>query len=319
MVEYGLLKTYSRLHSVECAFGGRKISAPSKHNTVGRSRRLAFTLVELLVVISILSLLMGILLPALSRVRARARNILSTSNQRQIAGGTLLYAADCDERFPPSVATVGFGSTWNWSDPTRLIANKKRSSTISRAMSAYLRNYLPDAEVLFCPNAPQKYEFLQEAWLAGEDWDHPETPFPSDPVTGTYCFYWNYTGYLAGRRTVFQGPSGPASGRNRSKLLITCYLGYDHWRSPDAYGSCEKLPKATVVPETWLLSAYWATQDAAEIPDIPFRAGYTDGHVETVDTQDLIPMRVSISADGTEPYPDDIGPGIFYLPPNALH
>jgi hypothetical protein len=29
-------------------------------------------------------------------------------------------------------------------------------------------------------------------------------------------------------------------------------------------------------------------------------------------------MKVSITADGTTPYPDGMGPGIFFLPRNAL-
>ncbi len=246
--------------------------------------------------------------------------MVSSSNQRRIVGAALLYAGDNDERFLPSVATVGFGSRWNWSDPMRLISNRQRSGSSGHdAMSTYLRSYLPDADVLFCPNAPQEYKYLDEAWAAGDEWDNPDTLAIPDPLTGVYCFYWNYVGYIGGRRVTFLGPRSTASGRKYSKLLVTCYLGYDSWRSPDAYGSCEKLTKATVVPETWLLSAYWATQSTSDVPDIPFRAGYTDGHVEITDTEDVIPMRVSLTADGTEPYEDGTGPGIFYLPSAALN
>jgi hypothetical protein len=30
-------------------------------------------------------------------------------------------------------------------------------------------------------------------------------------------------------------------------------------------------------------------------------------------------MKVSQTPDGSVPYPDDLGPGVFYLPENALH
>lgn len=270
-------------------------------------------------VISIISLLTAIMLPTLSSVRNKARSIISTNNQRQIVGAVTIYAGDNDQSYPESIATVGFGTTWGWAAPTQLIANKRRSHSVLRSMSDYLGNYIGDAETMSCPNAPRKYTYLQQAWEAGDKWDNPETPPPYDPVGGTYCFYWNYVGHLGGSRGAFKGPRGPASGGNRSKLLITDYFGFDHWRSPDAYGSCEKMNKADVVPEYQLHSSYWKRDGKTGVPNVKLRAGYTDGHVENFDTTGLVPMRVSITADGAVPHADGAGPGIFYLPPQAMH
>jgi prepilin-type N-terminal cleavage/methylation domain-containing protein len=287
---------------------------------VGNVTKRGFTLIELLVVISIISLIMGITLPVFSRVRRQARTMLSMSNQRQIASAMNLYASDHNERYPESVATIGFGNTWNWSDSTRLTGNRRRSPQLHRAMSEYLRSYIPDASIMYCPNVPHKYEYLQKAWDAGDNWDNPNTSYPADPVGGTYCFYWNYRGFLGGRRVVFRGPQGPASSGRYSKLLVSDYFGYNHWRNPGSFGSCEQFDGAGITPETWLLSSFWSRKsDADDFPEIKLRAGYTDGHVETYSASNVVPIKVSITADGTVPYPDGVGPGVFYLPRNALH
>jgi prepilin-type N-terminal cleavage/methylation domain-containing protein/prepilin-type processing-associated H-X9-DG protein len=62
--------------------------------------RKAFTLVELLVVIAIIALLMGILMPALSRVRQIAFRLVCGTNLSGIGKAMLIYANDYDNELP---------------------------------------------------------------------------------------------------------------------------------------------------------------------------------------------------------------------------
>mgnify|MGYP005639724759 CR=1 FL=1 len=280
----------------------------------------AFTLVEMLVVISIISMLMAILVPAVNGVRRQARALVGMHNQKEVTYAVNLFAMDNGDKYPPSVATVGVDERWNWTDPRQMTGEKQRSPQVHRSMSAYLQIYIPDADTLFSPTAPRKYTHLDAMWAAGDDWDNPDTPLSSDRVTGSYCFWWNYIGYLGEGPKLFRGPRTPAAMGRQSTLLMSDYLGYDHWRSPEQFSSSVKLRGAEVVPETWLQSSFWSAPGDPEsgMPEIKLRAAYTDGHVETWTGSDAVPMRLSKGPEGIPPYDDALGRGIFFLPENAV-
>lgn len=110
-----------------------------------------FTLIELLITISIIAILAGMLLPALNKAREAARNITCVNNLNTYGKAVMLYTDETESRFLPPmlVGTTGSGSD-------KAIINHTRYN-----VGYFLVNKWISWDTMICPSADIKPYGLQ--------------------------------------------------------------------------------------------------------------------------------------------------------------
>jgi prepilin-type N-terminal cleavage/methylation domain-containing protein/prepilin-type processing-associated H-X9-DG protein len=130
-------------------------SLPGRPNSSRRSARHGFTLIELLVVIAIIAILASLLLPTLSKAKAKATTAGCLNNLRQLHLCWQMYSEEHGERLPGNVALnpgdLGDRAAWSAEASSWLQGNAWSDTTSTNIERGVLFPYNKSLAIYRCP------------------------------------------------------------------------------------------------------------------------------------------------------------------------
>jgi prepilin-type N-terminal cleavage/methylation domain-containing protein len=145
--------------------------------------RRAFTLIELLVVIAIISILAGLLLPVLSRAKARAQMATDLNNTRQIVLGAHMYAGDDNDALPRPgwqipYACWAYGTPFTYGGGDGSVYNSIYPGQLAAFAQGQLAPYIKNQALLMCPGDHVNSQFYQRPmYLSSYIWNGAVSSF----------------------------------------------------------------------------------------------------------------------------------------------
>ena len=212
-------------------------------NTQSRKPIHGFTLVELLVVISIIALMLSILMPSLHKAREKAHEIVCKNNLRQQGYIFMIYTNDNKERFP------SHSDYW----PKFVATHYTYSNPNPDTMLKQIEPYVSDPWIFYCQVSRRESRAIN--WENGPEWT-------------------DSTGWSGGWNAYVKGTPEFPDGTRYACLNYNVYVNYTHvmdplgsrdYGKPDYYNGNKRVRKATDMKNDVAIAGDWLATFANSI------------------------------------------------------
>lgn len=220
---------------------------------VRKNQRVAFTLVELLVVLAIIAVLAALLLPVLSATKARAKRTTCLNNLRQISLGLRMYCDDANDASPRPESPMFGTPAWN--------SYRK----LTGSYVGVTGQSSPQDKLFACPSDTFYYDVIPNGVGKSNG-----IPFVASSLHDQSNFDFSSYGFNGGRMTIFGTNTPSIGGRKLSSI-----------KEPAKTVLVAEVP--AFCPYSWHQPKPFVSGKPPFFDNAKAVAGFVDGHVNYLD------------------------------------